>query len=222
MLRFLLYGAFLWGALVPNAPAVEQALRVLCSRCYWAPAVPSLALALGLLAACLGYALWLSGATLAGWKMPLFAQTVPIALFTAALLGGPLQIPEDPAAGLAPADRAIAALQSLARLAERGGQPCSLQPAQLDAALAASPSVPATGYRSFGRAVGFHVVRRDGEGAVKQVQPGDDAGTIYLACDPRGRAWLSAVVTETLPAGPPALVRDGVGKVAVLLGEALK
>lgn len=107
-------------------------------------------------------------------------------------------------------------------LVERLGglpDPCAADPRLLEQRLA--QEAPPTGFRRFGRTIPFRVVAVPGaETPVRELRPGDGVGTLYLACpkDRRG-FWLSAVVSDKLPRAEPTLLRDGVGKAAVLAGE---
>jgi len=213
-LRFLLFAAFTLAALARNAPALRRGLEVVTSPAYFSPSTPCLPCALLATAVAVGYCTWLAGATFQKWRMPLWAHLVPAAGLLATTWLGPLPMVPDRGAG-GPADRAMEALRALARLPN----PCATPAAELERKL--ESEAPPTGFRAFGRPIPFRVVVVPGaEEPVRALASGDGVGTVYLACPKGGTAyWLSVVVSEQLPRAVPALLRDGVGKVAVLAGE---
>ncbi len=216
--RFGVFGVILVATLAGNAQALTSALALAFSRSYFATARPCVACALALLAVLTGYAVWLAGSTVAGWRMPLWSHLVPAAAFLLTYMVGPLTVRIDEAGS--PADRAVVAMQTLAARLEGTAEPCRSDLGAQERFLAESG--PPTGYSSFGRAVAFRVVAVPEAAEPVRERRGDDGpGTLYLACARASRSfWLSAVVTDALPQGRPILVRDGVGRVAVVPGVA--
>lgn len=215
-LRFGFYAALAAAILARNADPILQALRLVASPLYWATWTPCLPCALGLLALCSAYLAWLTGATVAGWRMPLVVHLVPIALLVYTVLSGPLARRSDGFATQGPADRAVAAMRALdTYLASQAKPPCSIPGQQYEAALAGREGLAPPGYRSFGRPVRFQVVVE--EGSQPRRIPGRPA-ELYLVCSSE-RYWISAVTTDSVPLGRPAMVRDGVGRVAVVTGR---
>lgn len=216
--RFGVFAVFLLAALTGNARALTTGLAIAFSRSYFATSRPCVACALGLLAVLTGYAIWLGGGTVAAWRMPLWSHLVPAAAFLGTYLLGPLPMKIDPTG--TPADRAVAAMEKVAAKLEGTASPCGADAGALERQL--EEAGPPTGYSSFGRAVAFRVVPvPDAAGPVLEPRAGDGPGTLYLACAKATRRfWLSAVVTDALPRGRPFLVRDGVGRVAVVAGAA--
>ena len=216
-LRFLVFATFLVLTIARNARALNAGLAIAFTPELFAPERPCAWCAVGLLALLASYAVWLAGATLAGWRMPLWPHLLPAGALVLTVLAGPIPLRAD--SGGSPADRALAAMEALAARLERSADPCraDLKAEQRHLAQAAPP----TGYSSFARPIPFRVVAlADAVEPVRQLRQGDGAGTIYLACARGGRGfWLSAVVTDALPKSRPTLVRDGVGKVAVVTGE---
>jgi hypothetical protein len=215
-LRFGLYASLCAAVLARNATPLLQSLRLVTSPLYWSSWAPSLPVALGMLALVSAYLVWLSGATLAGWRMPLAVHLVPIALFTHSLAAGPLVSHSDGFAAQGPADRAVAAIRALqASIEKQERPPCSVAAAQYEEALTADPALAPPGYRSFGSSLRFRVVAREGSGP--QHTPGRP-GELHLVCS-GNRYWISAVTTDAVPVGRPTMVRDGVGRVVTFTGE---
>lgn len=215
--RFGVFGVFLLAALAGNAQPLGAGLALAFSRAYFATARPCVPCALALLALLTAYAVWLAGSIVAGWRMPLWSHLVPSAAFLLTYLVGPLPMKID-AAGV-PAARAVAAMDALAARLE-GTAACGADLEAQERFLAESG--PPTGYSSFGRALPFRIVAvPQASEPVREPRAGDGPGTLYLACAKGSRSfWLSAVVTDALPQGRPFLVRDGVGRVAVVPGVA--
>ena len=220
-LRFILYAVLLGAGLALNAPALNLSLRVLTSRCYYAPTVPCLPCALGLLAVALGYAMWLAGATIASWRMPVWSHLAPIGLLLGTIFGGPLDRSPDPFAGQAPPERLMRAMAALkARAGTLSGDPCVFDVQQLRGALE-DPAVPPSGWRNLGAPLSYELKLVPQGEPVKSPLAGDRPGTLYLACAGKARRyWISAVASDAIPRGEPTMVRDGLGRPAVLTGEA--
>jgi hypothetical protein len=215
-MRFAVFAVFLASALAINARAIKAALGLVISPLVWAPAAPDVAPALICIALATAYAVWLSGATVARWRMPLWTHLVPAGGLVLTLALGPLPLRGEGDEG-SPGDRAVEAMRRMVeRLETRRAAACAESLREMD-----ELALEGTGYRRFGRALRFHlVVAGEQDEPVRQVRPGDLPGTVYLACARGGRAfWLSAVVTDRLPRGEPAMAVDGVGKTAVLAGE---
>jgi hypothetical protein len=155
--------------------------------------------------------------------MPRLVHLIPLGSLILTLLAGPLRAGTPSFREMRAADRGVAAMQALASaLGEAAGSPCAPETLELhERALRENAEVPSPGYRAFGSPVPFRLMARPGsQGPVTEVGESDSPGTIFVACDGTGaRFWLSAVITASLPMGEPALVRDGVGKIAVLAGE---
>jgi len=219
-LRFILYAVLLGAGVALNAPALNLSLRVLTSRSYWAPAVPCLSCSLGVLAVALGYALWLAGATLASWRMPIWSHLAPLGLLMGTIFGGPLDRAPDPFSGQGPSERLMRAMGALkARADTLSGDPCAFDVRQLQAALE-GPDVPPSGWRSLGASRSWELRVVPQASPVKSPQPGDRPGTLYFACAGKARRyWISAVASDAIPRGEPTMVRDGIGRPAVLTGE---
>ena len=219
-MRFAVFALFLGSALAINARALRAALGLVFTPLCWAPAAPAVLPALALLGLAATYAVWLAGATVARWRMPTWTHAFPAAALILTLSLGPMPMSKEAFDG-GPADRAVEAMRRLAqRLEARHGAPCEASPAELDRLLdEASP--PGTGFRRFGRALGYKVeALGERDEPQRQTRAGDLPGTLYLACARSGRAfWLSAVVTDRIPRGEPAMALDGVGKAAVIEGE---
>jgi hypothetical protein len=221
-LRFLLYSGFLWFSLIAHGAAIRQSLRLVSSHRYFAPEAACVPCALFILAFSLAFAVWLAGATIAGWRLPVPAYAAPIGLLIFTLLHGPLLPPRDRFADQGPAERARAAMKHLVQaLSAQGEPPCAASPESHERLLSRSAEVPMTGFRAFGRPVPFSVVvEPSSDGPVRERRPDDGVGVVYLACDPMGRRfWLSALVADAFPVGRPTLLRDGVGKVVYEEGE---
>ena len=216
-LRFLFFAAIAYVGLAANAGGIRLALRILGSPAFWAPSAPCLACAVAVLAVASGYALWLSGATLAGWSMPRAIHLVPILLVAATLFGGRLQAVPNLEQPPLPPERAMEAMGRLRSAVASSGS-CATPARELEQALAAQ--VQPSGFRRFGFLSPWRVETTEQAGPVKEVRPGDAPGTLYLACAPGARRfWVSGVTTDALPTGAATMVRDGVGRAAVLSAE---
>ncbi len=218
-LRFALYTFIVGGALTVQADPIRRSLRLLVSRSYFAPDVPCIPCAVGLLVVLGAYLVWLAGGTVLGWRMPLFSHLVPIGLAFFTAWKGPLRATESADSTLAPADRAIAAMRALdAEAARTRRTPCELSASEFESVL--NGRVPPSGFRSYGRASGYRVqVHPERGAALTDVQPDDSPGTLHVACSTKGEYYFTAVVADRLPSGAPAMVRDGVGRVVVISGE---
>lgn len=217
--RFLFYAGLVGAGLGANAGGIRQSFRILASPLYWAPAPPCLACAVAIFAVASSYAVWLAGATVAAWRMPRWVHLAPIGLVASTLVGKPLEgVPLD--SGRLPPERMMEAMGFVRARAQASGKPsCALDPRELERALATS-GVPPSGYRRFGAGRGYRIQVTEGAGPVKAPRPGDEPGTIYLACEASTRrTWISGVVSDALPAGAPTMVSDGVGRPAVLVSE---
>ena len=215
-LRFALYATLVGAVLARNADSILQTLKLATSPLYWATWSPCLPCALAMVGVCCGYLLWLSGATLAEWRMPLVVHLIPIGLITHSLLAGPLARRSDGYSGQGPADRAVAAMRALgSEIERRGAAPCRTPALEYEQALADNRALAPPGYRSFGRPLRFRVVAT--EGSEPRRMPGNPA-ELHLVCS-GNRYWISAVTTDRVPIGLPAMVRDGVGRIAVVTGE---
>ncbi len=219
-LRFIFYAGLVGAGLGANAGGIRQSFRILTSPSYWAPATPCLACAAAIFAIASGYAVWLSGATVAGWRMPRWVHLLPVGLIASTLIGNPLQSSSPLESGPLPPERMMAAMGFVrASALASQGSPCAAAPRELEQALAASKVAP-SGYRRFGAAQRYRVEVIESAGPVKSPRPGDGPGTIYLACEPSTRrTWVSGVVSDALPTGAPTMVSDGVGRPAVLVPE---
>lgn len=217
-LRFLVFSAFVLVALARNAPAMKRSVEMLTSASYFAPSVPCIACGVGALVLAAAYSVWLAGATFQRWRMPLWTHAVPAAGVLATMWLGPLMLVPDGGQG-GPAERCMGAMQFLVERLARQPDVCRVDVREVERQLAAE--APPTGFRSFGRVVPFRlVVLPQADAPVRELREGDGVGTIYLSCPREGRVfWLSAVASDRLPRATPTLLRDGVGKVAVLAGE---
>lgn len=216
-LLFCFYAAILCAGLGANAGGIRLALRILGSRAFWAPQAPCVSCAVAVLAVASAYALWLSGATLAGWRMPRAVHLVPVLLLAATMIGGRLQAVPDLAQPPLPPERSMEAM-GLLRSLVAASRACAAPAAKLEEALAARAQP--SGFRRFGRLSPWRVEVVEQAGPVKEVREGDVPGTLLLSCEPGTRRfWVSAVSADALPTGAPTMVRDGVGRAAVLTGE---
>ncbi|MFN7132770.1 MAG: hypothetical protein ACK4N5_11865 [Myxococcales bacterium] len=219
--RFILYSVFVGAALALNAGAIKLSLRLLTTDAYFAPDAPCIPCALGILAVGAAYAFWLAGATVIGWRMPLFSHLVPIGLVIGTMALGPLKASRaDLDTPVGAAERAVGAMRALLAEAKRTGSLCNRPAEELERVLASTPGVLPPGYRSFGREVGYRIRTHTGYGdAVRHVDAKDRPGTLHLSCGSNGAFWLTGVVSDVLPVGHPSLVRDGVGRVVVMTSE---
>ncbi|HEY3449153.1 MAG TPA: hypothetical protein VGK67_22540 [Myxococcales bacterium] len=218
-LRFLVFSTFVVVALARNAAPLKRALGLATSTAYFAPHVPNVTAALAALAVVTAYAIWLAQATFAGRRMPLWPHAVPsLALILTQYLG---PLPMSPVGDGTASDRAVAAMSAVAARLEGEREPCRADLAAVERELV--ERAPPTGFHLLGFRIPFRVAPRPAAtGPVLKVEGGQGVGTIYLACDPGGRRfWLSAVVTDALPHGEPTMLKDGVGKVAVVSAEGL-
>ncbi len=216
-LRFLLYAALLVAGVARHGPAIRAAVVLLLSPMRFSPAAPCLGCALALAALAVGYGVWLAGATLHRWKMPLWTHLFPLALIAATLRLGPLPIDEDAGGATPAADRALTAMRLVRAAVERPGSGGCANPREIERAVASSHELLPTGYRAHGRAVPFQLEVAPSGVAVREPAPGARPGSLYLACE-GSRFWISAAVIDG-SAGKLAMVRDGVGKVVMLAGE---
>jgi hypothetical protein len=218
LLRFLVYAVFLVVGVALNAPAIQLVLRSVASGCYWAPVLPSIVGVAGVLLGSTAYSLWLSMATLMRAPMPLWTHVIPIVLMLGSLIHGPLALPHDRFYDQAPADRALAAGQALADHLHDGKVPCA-DAGEHERFLERSQELAPPGYRAHGFSRAFKVVVQEGGQPVRA--PGSaEPGSLLLVCEPGAkRFWISAVVSDAIPVGAPIMVRDGVGRPAVLTGE---
>ncbi|MGC4116614.1 MAG: hypothetical protein QM765_18995 [Myxococcales bacterium] len=216
-LRFLVFSTFLVAALARNSSPLQRALGLVTSTAYFAPHVPNVLAALVALALCTAYAVWLAQATIAGKRMPLWPHAVPSLALLLTYSLGPL--PMQPVGMGTPSERAVAAMEAVSVRLENEPAPCKADLAAIETSLA--QEVPPTGFHFLGYRIPFKLVARlEAGGPVQQVGDGDGIGTIYLACDGSGRRfWLTAVVADALPRGAPTMLRDGVGKAAVVSAE---
>lgn len=216
-LRFLVFGGFLVAVLACNAPPIRRGLQLLTSPLLFSDGTPSIAGTLALLALALVYSVWLSGATFSGWRMSLAAHLIPVGMLLMTLGLGPL--PMRKGGGGLPADRAIAAMQALSAKLERIASPCRGAGA---AEAAWKSSVGPTGLFSFARPLEYQlVVLPERQAPIAEVRGDDPPGSVYLSCEKAGRIfWLTAVTLDRLPRGRPTMLRDGVGRVAIVRGEA--
>ncbi len=215
-LRFILFAGLLVTTVARNAPALRRSIDLLLSPAVYSPGAPCLPVALGGLGVAAAYAVWLCGATFSRWRMPVAVHLAPLGALLLTAWRGPLPIASD--AGALPAERALAAMEALSQRLEQVSRPC-----EGDAAPACLPpgDSSSTGFFSHGRPLPFRVVvDSSSSGPVREARPGDAPGTLYLACDGAGAFWLTAVTLDRLPKGSPTMVKDGVGRVAVVRGEA--
>ncbi|MGC4120988.1 MAG: hypothetical protein QM765_41710 [Myxococcales bacterium] len=216
-LLFFFYAAIVCAGLGANAAGIRLALRILGSPAFWAPKAPCLSCAVAVLAVGSAYALWLSGTTLAGWRMPRAVHLVPVLLLAATIFGGPLQRAPDLAQPPLPPERTMEAMDALRSLVA-ASRTCAAPASKLEEALSAHAQP--SGFRRFGFPSPWRVVVVEQPGPVKEVRAGDAPGTLLLSCEPGTRRfWISGVTSDALPIGAATMVRDGVGRAAVLAAE---
>jgi hypothetical protein len=205
VVRFLLYAALGTFVIARNAVGIVWEARALSADYLYLPDAGCLvcSLALGLIMG--AYLVWLSGATIARWVMPVWVHYPIIGLMALSVLISP-SAPDPAKAGPERIrDEAVRAIDStVARLRTTG---CS-QTAANDA------------LRGLGRS-GFLARGFPMNWVSTQISseiPFDDSprtrpATLLLRCSADGSFDLAAVVLDHVPRGKVAVLRDDVGNV---------
>jgi hypothetical protein len=219
-LKFAIYFGLLGGAWALGWPRFALVATLLASPAAYAPEVPTWALWLPLGAGLLVYSLVFTLAAVRRWELGLVHHAAVIVLFGAVLLarmwgemawsadgGSTPEVP--PAFRLSQAAaRLDAGLQTLARA--RGAAPVVYPAArtELEGLLSTDGALPLSGFRRHGwpdRLV-LRVIP-DAAGPVLVPQPGDGAGTLYVALSSnRARYWITLVGLSRYPTGEPTLL----------------
>ncbi len=221
--RLVFYAGCVTAVVARNAAAIRDGARALVSPGAYLPSVPCIPCALMLALAMFGYTAWLWGATFAGWAMPAWTHVVPLVALVATLAAGPLQpgpVPPDVDVTRAPELTLFAAMTDVGQSLEKGRLPCD-DAAALTRVLADRARVGLPGYRRFGRLSGYHVrIVKPADGPSPDLLRGDVPPTVIVACSAdRRRFWLSGVSLD-VDTGTAQMLRDGVGRIAVVSGSA--
>ena len=220
--RFTIYGAITSVVVARHAPAIRDSARALVSPGVYLPSVPCIPCALTLGAVLVVYLFWLFGATLGGWTMPVWTHAVPILGLLGTLVAGPLQpekIPEQVDMTRAPDLTVYSAMTELGRALERGEARCD-DAAGMGRVLEDPARVRLPGYRRHGRLSRFRVrVVPSASGISQELLATDLPPTVVVSCSAdHKRYWLSGVSMD-LDTGSAQILRDGVGRVATVVGS---
>ena len=225
ILRFLMYGGMSFWILVSKGQSLRICLSVLFGKDVYMEDTFFLVSNTIILICMTIYVVWLLGATIDRWKMPLPTHLLPFAALCFLLWeNGWIFASEStyPGAHLTPrsiqtpVDRAMDAMASAKVYLER--HPCdTAKPEEIVNGLSAGSY---SGYRTFGFSSKWNIQIKSSEEPVTELSGNDVPGTIFVACNPKDKSFvLSALITDAFPKGKAAFVLDGVGKPATIAGQ---
>ena len=218
--RFVVYGCLTGAVIARNSPAIRDSARALLAQSVYLPAIPCIPCALTLGGLLLAYLTWLSGATFGDWSMPLALHLVPGAMLALTLVLGPLApmaIPAGVDTTRSPDLVVHQAMLGLGQAVEEGRVRCA-DPSSLQRVVEDPSRFPLPGYRHHGFLARYRVRVGSGEaGPIESADPGDAPPSLLVACTSRSY-WITAV-TMDLTSNRPAILLDGVGRVAQATGN---
>ena len=203
--RFALYAAVACFVVARNANAIVWGVRALASRYLYLPQAGCLFCGVVLAGAVAAYLVFLSGATLAGWRMPNVVHIPLLGLAAVSLIYTAPSPNLEHATAESVQQETAAVLGDVADQLDKA-KGCSL--ALAERALGHRPS----GFRSRGFALDWKAVEV-APGASLEGTANGRPGTVLISCTRAGAYDLAAVVLDHVPSGDPAALHDEVGHV---------